>query len=421
MVNYMNNKNLYLKYIDLTIKNGNQKVIKQVLFSLIGILGIIFISYMDIYLIKMIVLIYLLLSSFISVIENETFLNMEDLENFLIKSNDKRFPWIYLIQRYFRDTYIFNTIMIVILFIYMIFIDQRAFLWLCITILFYYFSLPFEYTALYRNKNLIILNVVIKLLLIIGIVILYVNNCYILDLNLVVYTLIWILYIGAQLILSNKKYLISRSNSHNSNMERALRIIKKYDIFVFKDIIMNYKFILIALIGSILMVFLIGTSSDEIYPTLAICILLDSYLSNKNDKKQYRIAADDTLFWDPQYQISDLIFLKQKKFYTFIFITFIKNIVMISLLILNKSFSLSSYYSLFILSFITCINDYIRICSNENRIKCIYIVANYMPIFTYMCVTFIGHLNIFYINIIFTIILVFALIVLVKNIKEVNL
>ena len=33
MVNYMNNKNLYLKYIDLTIKNGNQKVIKQVLFS----------------------------------------------------------------------------------------------------------------------------------------------------------------------------------------------------------------------------------------------------------------------------------------------------------------------------------------------------------------------------------------------------
>lgn len=73
MVNYMNNKNLYLKYIDLTIKNGNQKVIKQVLFSLIGILGIIFISYMDIYLIKMIVLIYLLLSSFISVIENETF------------------------------------------------------------------------------------------------------------------------------------------------------------------------------------------------------------------------------------------------------------------------------------------------------------------------------------------------------------
>lgn len=365
-------KFLVLTFRDLTLKN----VIKQSLISimLIILLSIVFNENHTIF--QFIVFLYLFLSGSVVSLATKFFFTKNDLKMLGFEIHTFEFNLFYIIQRYFRDTFITNSLVFIGLEIFLIYQNLEYAVLLLLVYSLHFILSPIEHLIFFNNVIETTIALVIKTIFLIGFSFLTVNG-----LTEFAWLILVIFYVVYTVVIYSLSFKVSGlDNNFTDRIEDKLRIIKKVDLFLFRDLIFMYKPFFSSLVNLVLFLILFADRGKIGYYLIFILTIyrgLNSFFIKKDSKKEYILTISDKIFWDEQLKKVDIKKVKIQKL-NFSFLAWFIFSILGLLVALILHYYNTKYFSLFILiSFVLMISDYLYMVVKDKREKKFITMAHY--------------------------------------------
>ena len=335
-------------FIKLLIKSENTNFKKQTLGGLL--MSIIFIVFFNINpnIVKVAVLSYLLLSSFASFLDkNEIFMVYDDFRILDFDIYSIRFYKSYIIQRLIKDTYVMNLILVFIGTIFLIYKDFYSAIWFLLIILAYILLSPLNHIVGIKYNNMVLIKVIFDVIVAGILIVGTVNNnalikTLICDINKpkgLLYVFLCILCLSCCLLKLSRIESNKVKNYNLANYSKILNWMKKIDIHVYKDYILNFPDIVMNVINSIVFFYIMrdGFSLDSTYLTILFIIIPTGLFVTKKEKK-YKILSIDNFFYNLEMEFDDIKYIRKKKLKTIFSEVIIKTIVCSIILLIDMNF-----------------------------------------------------------------------------------
>lgn len=367
----------------ILIKNSKIKWKKEILFGmLLSILFIVFFFISRKYT-KLCILSFFIFTSFASFLkENQIFMVYDDFKFFDLDINSFRFFKIYIIQRFFKDSYVSNLILFFIVSIFLIIRDVQSFIWLLIVLIVYILLMPVNHRIGVKNANMIFFKVIVDLAIIAALIIGVINNFDYAGIvlnepenikSLVLFSIlalvITITLFGISLI--DKKY---ESSDKSMTIYKCISWIKKIDIEIYKDYLLNFQSIVISIISIIVLFFIIKDVNDKSSIVMTVIfVIAPTGIFTKKTKQEYDIMKFDHIFLDSNLSDKDIYHIKLSKLKTISTEIIIK--LVLAILLLAVCGGLKYFYiifDVFIIAVISAMIHFIIIIKNS-RFTSVYI------------------------------------------------
>lgn len=332
---------------------------------------------------KLCILSFFIFISFASFLkENQIFMVYDDFKLFDLDINSFRFFKSYIIQRFFKDNYISNLILFFCSSIFLIIKDVQSFIWVIIVLVTYIILMPINHIIGVRRPNMIFLKIILDLAIIAMLIIGVVNNFFYAEVilnepgsikSLVQFFISSLMTIVVLICISLIKKK-SESNNKITIIYKSINWIKKFDMEVYKDYLLNFQSIVISIISIVILFFLIRDTNDQ-YSTLmtVIFIIAPAGVFTKKTKKEYDIMKFDHIFLDRNLSDKDILHVKLCKLKTIFTEVVIKLLLTIILLsICGELEYIYVLFDVFIISVISSIMHFIIVIKN-NRLTSVYV------------------------------------------------
>jgi len=361
-------KDFDLIFCKITISRNTVNIKKQLLIGFLVLISLIGLFIYNISYAKVCILIFLVFTSILCLIESEIFLEAKDIKIFDIEIGSIDFFKTYISQKIFRDNYVSN---IIIVFGFSIFLgikDMHSLIWfLC---------------------NMVIILVIIDMMVIASLILGTVKNFKIMNLillnNFDIYKIAGFILILTCILkvlftfTNNKKIILKINKIQGKNYYKLISWMKKIDIYLYKDYLINFQHICINII-TILVTFLIMNdlmAFKDIYITIIIFIIPSGIFMTKT-KGKYNLINDDEFFNNANISNEDLKYIKMKKLQTVLTEVLIKLTISSIVLVIYNDFSIITIVEILTLVIIISIVNYIIILRNTIVSLCYLSVIKY--------------------------------------------
>ena len=385
-------------FFKLLLKNSTVKWIKDIFLGILfSLLFILFFIISSKYL-KLTCISFALLTSFASFLKsNEIFMVYEDFKILNLKINSMRFYKSYIIQRFFYDNYITNITTIILIIAFLSITDWKNSVWIVLLLLTYILTMPINHVLGIKCSKIIITKVILDTILVVILVLGAINNWSFVNIilnepsnvfSLGVFFLI-LLFLSFGLFILSKSSMKSLNFFNLQNTYKLLTFIKKINIELYKDYLLNFQHIVISIISVIILFFIIKdfNNTKSIAMTF-IFVIAPTGLFNVKKNKQYELITKDCFFCNKNISKKDLLYIKFSKLKTILSETIIKLIISIIILIMCKDVKdIHILIDISIISIISSLIHFMMIIRNDR------ITSVYMYIIKYTLIV-IGLLNV---------------------------
>lgn len=379
-------------FIKMLIKTGRKKILKQILLGLLLSIVFIIIFIVNPSIVKMVIFTYLLLSSFASFLDkNEIFMVYDDFRIFDIDIDSFRVYKAYLIQRIIKDSYITNFIFLVLGTSFLLYKDIYSAIWFILMVGAYVLLSPLNHIVGIKYNNMVLVKVIIDIIISAIVIVGTINNnnlikTFICEINKdkgLVYILLFILIEFSILFTLSKRETNKVKNYNLTNYHKILKWIKKIDLEVYKDYLLNFQEICINIVNLIALFYIMrdGFNLDSTYLTI-LFIIVPTGIFTSRIKNKYKIITNDNFFYNLDMEFQDIKYIRKKKLKTILSEVFIKVIISFILLMADKNVSsIMMLIDIIVISTIIAIIHFIIIIGN-NRIKSVCMtIIKYILVF----------------------------------------
>lgn len=270
----------------------------------------------------LLVITYLFVTSTANFAKNDIFWNADDFRSLNISAHSKQYFVFFLWQRFLLDSFISNLIvgvgLSIFLFIKFGILQVLAFLLLVIM----YFIISPSCSVIYSKKNKITTAICVSVLLIIPILLwldfafwhlatsLY-SICTITDF---IYCCLFSAICFLFFTIVSKTCKAQKNNNYPSRT--ILGFLKRFDIWLYKDYMLNYKMVLTNILSLAITLLLFVNSDDMgILRPFLLWLVCGSKLFSVKDKKtkEHLLVFNDPLFCKKAVG-QDIVFVRRKKF-----------------------------------------------------------------------------------------------------------
>jgi len=381
-------KDFDLIFCKITISRNTVNIKKQLLIGFLVLISLIGLFIYNISYAKVCILIFLVFTSILCLIESEIFLEAKDIKIFDIEIGSIDFFKTYISQKIFRDNYVSN---IIIVFGFSIFLgikDMHSLIWFLCIMLAYLIYMPIKHIIGTDCSNMVIILVIIDMMVIASLILGTVKNFKIMNLillnNFDIYKIAGFILILTCILkvlftfTNNKKIILKINKIQGKNYYKLISWMKKIDIYLYKDYLINFQHICINII-TILVTFLIMNdlmAFKDIYITIIIFIIPSGIFMTKT-KGKYNLINDDEFFNNANISNEDLKYIKMKKLQTVLTEVLIKLTISSIVLVIYNDFSIITIVEILTLVIIISIVNYIIILRNTIVSLCYLSVIKY--------------------------------------------
>lgn len=360
----------YIKLVKLIMKRSNIHVKKELLIgSSVSILLMVIYSFEYLWA-NLVVLFYMYLLQITCVFRNAVYLDAQDLKLFGLNKNTLRFRITYLLQRYFNDLFIANTLIILSVIIFLFTKQFLLALHFILIISASFWIMPnLNFLSIKREINTVVY--------VLGLTFLYfaLFFCAIIDVfsvRLILSGESWngLIIIGSGMLVFNGLIygftLVGKRSRQSTGLIRgALLWLKRFKYTLFKDyLLQNFS-----VFFNILMLFSLGTlllpgTPKELIPVLVVFIVAGTSLFTAKSKKQYRLLKEDKLFDESVLKLDRQI-LRKNKWLTVMSGVVIKLLIAITTLVVTDTASNYSVVSTILIMLISSSMEFNSIYLNQ--------------------------------------------------------
>lgn len=377
-----------LLFSRMLIKNNKVNFKKEILLGILFSVAFIALFFITKKYLKVFIIGFFLFTSFASFFkENDMFLVYEDLKIFDIKLDDFRFYKIYLIQRLLKDNYITDIILALSTSIFLFINDLYTLIWISIIGLSYLILMPINHKIGIKKPNLIFTKIFIDLLLIIFIFVGAIfNYSYA---NIILNEPNNMINIGILLMIMTAiivgLFFISKSKENYSSQDKTKIIyksiswMKKIDIYVYKDYMLNFSGVVMSIVSTILLFIFICDSNEKFSMLMTIIfVVAPASLFSKKTKKEYDLIKNDYIFLDHNLSNRDIKYVMSSKLRTVLTEVAIKLMLTVVILIIgNKCRDFALLIDVFLISLISSMIHYFIIMRNNRVVSCCIYMVKY--------------------------------------------
>lgn len=312
-----------------------------------------------------------ILISFASFIkENEIFLVYEDFKVFDIELNSFRFYKAYIIQRLLKDDFIMQGLSAVgILGYFLISGNFKAFLWFVIVLIAYIALMPINHVVGVKYPNMLFVKVIIDTAIVFFLVIGAVLNVSFVNMILVegnsikeiAIDLLFLIVYFIVLFKIGRKKTTSLATINFGNYDKTITWIKKIDMEVYKDYLINFQDFVTSLIGLVVFFYIMRDGFDFNSSIMTIMfIIVPSGMFTAKNKKKYNLTTKDNFFYSNSMSKSDLIYIRRKKLKTLCTESIVKVLICAILLAIGREFNdMRILVDVFVVAFISSLLHFI--------------------------------------------------------------
>lgn len=334
---------------------------------------------------NILIITYLSIASMSSFFDNNVFFTIKDFESIGVKADSRVFNRLFIIQRFILDGIVANVIYLVFTIVFLLIqYGLTQVVSFIILVLFYYFISP-AYCRIYENGNNYINYLYICIFCLIPIVLaidyctikilfsLWAPNTF---LDFCVYLIFCTLfYLVTSLISRN----IRKKNSKACLPVAILSPLKRIDIWIYKDYLLNYRMILFNVLSIYFSaIIFIDFNFDNLKKMLILSIIAckNVFLNKKKHVGKPEIIAKDRLYFSDKLEM-DRNFIIVKKFKTIFTGVVIKLFITLTLFSFIDNFSLIDLL-IYCMTFIcVAFTDSFRLLKNGLESKLIIYMINF--------------------------------------------
>lgn len=294
------------KFIRLTCRHLTLKtVLKQTIIAilLVAMLAVLFLENHAIF--DFIVLLYLYLSGTMIALATKKFLNELDLNMLGFTAHTLAFDSFYIVQRYFRDAFIANSLVFIGLELFLSYQAPAYAGVLGLAYCMHFLLSPSEHLVFFNRVGIATGALVIKTGFLTGFTFLTIKG---------LTPLAWLVlisgYLGYAMIIYGLSFRArSWDNNFTDRFEDQLRLVKKVDLFLFRDVIFMYPAFFSSLVNLGLFMILFATRGAVSYYLIFVVVIyrgLNSFFIKKDQHKAYVLTTADTVFWNNQLLVADI-------------------------------------------------------------------------------------------------------------------
>lgn len=374
---------------------------KEVIFSIVLFI-ILIISYLfDQCIGNLIFISYLFFSSLVSFTENEIFWKCEDFVSLKIMPNTKQYFILYVIQRIALDSFLINLVMFIVIGIFLL-IMYGTMQFLCfLSIIFAYYCISPYYSVINTKGSKLLNYFFMSWLLVVPalfwiayllneIVPLILRPSETLDLTFIVFLEICIIVLTKTISLKCKTKI-----SNMNILKNLVALLKKININLYKEYLINYKMICINIMTLIFaLICIVDYDPYGIANPIILLVISNVTLFSTKDKdsKEYLLVFNDPLFCK-NINWNDVLKLRKMKFYTVLSGCIIKAIITIGCICVYSTLNLSQFIITILILVISSLREYYCMHKKTMLINAMTFLINVSIIVIWILNILISYLN----------------------------
>lgn len=385
------------------LKNKQNNVKVEILSGVIVSIILISILSYNIQIANMLIIIYFAISNLMYMSRMEDFLSLKDIDVFGINSRMSKL-FTYILQKVLNDTLIGNGILYFVVTVFCVIKgNYYEIIWI------YLISAASHIGAAYintyenegiRKKSFIVLLTIAACILFVFLKIK--NNLMVIDF-LQVETMKSILPILVFVLVALIAYLkrfdndvIVESVNYSGRESRIMKLIKKWDIFIYKDYKLVGSELLINVVVVLILFMLLTNKSNakELFLMYSLIFLCTNFFTLKDRKKKCMLLNRDNFFYDIHLLFEDRMYMRKSKFKLimtgYCWKTISSIFIFSALYLSGNQFNLLRYiFYLAEIAFVAAVLEFCYLYSENKVDKVFLIIVRYSVIvFCYMSICF---------------------------------
>lgn len=376
----------YRSYCSILYKRKQQSLIKEVGIGILASIIIILFYTFSPSLGNLLFIIYFLFVQITCMVDNTIFHSFKDYGIFGINHNNYHFKISFILSRIFLDRLITNLIIFLTTTIYLfIFLGASfSFFFILMVILNYLIMPSHNYLSIKLGESgsfiYIIMLIMLTSLIVLAYFLKFEPIIFILQANTML-SVLFLFCIGVLYVyfvrITNQKY-VSRIFTL-ANKRGPLLWLKKINVFLFKDYVMNIYYIGFYIISCIATYTIIIPGSQQNLIPVFICLIMSGSIFTRKDKKQYSILHADSLF-NENILTKDVKNIRKSKLFTISSGAIIKIMISFILLIIHKIFVMEAYIIISFILYISSLLEFITVYKNNIAITVMTTILKFSAI-----------------------------------------